>query len=96
MKIDKFNKVNENLENKDHYVIRQYTGGDYYEIPANEDYNQNYIEDDLEDVVRYLMEEEISGDFRIFKIVEEEVNNNEIDRITKDIELKNNTKKYNL
>jgi len=99
MKIERFNKVNENLENMDYYVIRRYTGGDYYEIAGKGDYDDNYDNNDPKDVVKYMLEEEdedMSGDFRIFKITEEEVDNSEIEKLKEEIKLDNETKKYNL
>lgn len=83
MKIEKFNKVNEKKTTgkNEYYVVRQCLESDdeydYVVIPAFVDeYEQNYDEHDLNDVIEFVIdsEEEYEPDeLKIYKITEEEV-----------------------
>ena len=102
MKINRFRKINEELQINLRYEIRkiQRTGGWYIPIPPIEDDGNgdfNYDEYDLKSVVSYLIKYIGNSEkLEIYKITDSLVTNDIIDKVKEEIKLDNNTKKYNL
>jgi hypothetical protein len=92
MKIERLYEKKKKLHKDEYYLVQEIAGDDIYNIPpdANE-YEFNYDAHDLEDVVRFYIEEDenYSSPLRVIKIIEEEIDNETINRI-------NDAKKYNL
>ena len=102
MKIEKFNKINEEYNGNSYYIIKNYIntpfGDNFYIIPDEEEYEQNYDSSDLKSVVEFLIENEneYNGQLKIVKVTEDELEDSDIEKIKNKIKLENNSKKYNL
>lgn len=96
MKIKKFNE-------EQNYSFDYYEIYDEYndEIIGNYDFEESFDNQDLKDAIRYLMEVEkynsnSKNRFHVRKVTYEQINEEEIEKIKKEIELEDNSDKYNL
>jgi len=97
MKIKKFNeKFNEHDE---YYIVVAMSGNQEYIIKGEENYEFNYDPQDIKSVVEFVIKERkelINTKLKIRKIKEEDVSEKTINKIAKEIEIENNSEKYNL
>jgi hypothetical protein len=88
MKINKFNKIYENITNE-YYEVRQIMRNDeYLVIPPSENYEYNYDEYDLDEIINFV--NDVKDDYKpnklkIYKITVEELDDSII-----------SSRKYNL
>jgi len=98
MKIQKFN------EEEKKYSFYYYEIYDEYNdniIGNYDEYDEEFDNQDLKDAIRYLMEVEKYNSnnknrFHVRKVTYEQINEKEIEKIKKEIELEDNSDKYNM
>jgi hypothetical protein len=88
MKINKFNKIYENITNE-YYEVRQIMrNGEYLVIPPSENYEYNYDEYDLDEIINFVngvKDDYKPNKLKIYKITVEELDDSII-----------SSRKYNL
>ncbi len=92
MKIRKLNELNELNSKNEYYLIKIVNSYDNFIIPPDQsEWEQNYDCKNLEDVVRYYMEENknYKNQLKIYKMTEEELDKNELNLLIQ-------ANKYNL
>lgn len=96
MKIKKFNESSEIEEVYNYEIVDSFND---YTIGGGE-YAENFDDQDLKDTVRHLMEIEQKNKgvdrFHVRKVTYNEIDREEIEKIMEEIELENNTDKFNL
>jgi len=101
MKVERFNKINEESTGvKPRYEIRNIQLSGWRLVPPEDEgeYITNYQEYNLKSVVSYIFEnsDNHSGELKVFKIIEELVPDVVIEKLTDEIKLEKDSKKYNL